>query len=264
MEKMVNLHTYISPDGKMDEKHTKMIKVQIDNALQYWDRKDILWAANFDYEYNGVKTLRIPDLINSQYPENPRAIINSKVNVFIYLLENKILKDAAWYHDYDAFQLAPLDVKFEKDLGCVTYGIYPQWIFKYWGKGEGKLGENPTMTEFGFPRRINFGSVFFKPEALDIFKALLERMDRDKYYEEDAMTVMLEEGQYLDRVQIMNPTYNLGIRCLRDNIKIAEKPLKIAHFPPNQERWLAKFQHILPEYLKNRLNAEFTYMDSPR
>jgi len=260
---MKNLHTFISPVNQMDEYHTKLIKLQIENDLNYWKKEDILFAANFDFKYKGIKSIKVPDLINSQYPENPRAIINSKINVFIWLIENGYVNDTMWYHDFDAFQLAPIDLKLEKDLGCVCYGIYPSWILNYWGKNKGKLGESPQMNEFGYPRRINFGNVFFKKEALDIFKALLERMDKDKYYEEDAMTIMLEEGKFLDRVEILNQTYNLGIRCLRDNIKIADKPLKVAHFPPIHKRWREKFRPLLNDKLNKRIDEEFINIYQP-
>ena len=237
---MKNLYTFISPNNKLDNDHRKMLEAQIENSLEYWKSEDIILACNFAYEYKGIKAIELPDLINSQYPENPRAIINSKINVIIYLLENKLIDDFTWYHDFDSWQLAPLDVPpltDTEDMGVVCYGFYPFKLFSYWGKNRQKLAEITTITEYGFLRRANFGSIFFKPSSLDIFKDILTRMDGDKIYEEDAMSLMLEESEELcQRIRIMNPTYNIGIRCVRTNIEVSAKPIKVVHFPPNKPR----------------------------
>lgn len=262
---MKNLLTFMSPTKGMDLYHTKLLKIQIENSLEYWNPGDILFVANFPFEHMGIKSVEIPDLINSQYPENTRAIINSKINIFIYLLENKILNELAWYHDFDAFQVAPLVLPpIPKDLGCVCYGHYPPWIMSYWGKSTGKLGKELKKTEWGYDRRINFGNVFIKPESLDILKMLLEKMDSEGLYEEDAMTLMLDEiPEIEERVQIMNQTYNMGIRCVKDNMRLIDKPLRVVHFPPIHKRWKEKFLPYLPDKLKQRINEEFTDICEP-
>ena len=38
---MKNLHTFISPVNQMDEYHTKLIKLQIENDLNYWNQFNI-------------------------------------------------------------------------------------------------------------------------------------------------------------------------------------------------------------------------------
>lgn len=255
---MKNLHTFLAPEGKLDHTHRKMIEVQIENDLEYWKLEDIIFAANFPFEYKGVKAIEIPSsLMNKQFPANPRAMINSKVNIIIYLLENKLINELTWYHDFDAFQLAPLDVKLDKDMGVVCYGFYPPQMFHYWGKSDGPLGKDFKLTPQGYPQRINFGNVFFKPESLDIFKTLLEKMDSENLYEEDAMTLLLENPEIEKRVQIMNQTYNIGIRYIKSNIEIADKPLKVAHFPPNKPRWFRRFKPLLPRKLRKALEKRF-------
>jgi len=247
---MKNLMIFMSPEHRLDNTFRKMLEIQVDNSLRFWKPEDIMFVANFPYEYKGIKSIETSDLFNSQFAENPRAIINSKIDVFIYLLENKILVDDAWFHDLDAFQLAPLDLKLEKDLALACYGIYPPWALQ-------KLGKEIKETEWGYPRRINFGNVFFKPSALDIFKQLLEKMDKEKLYEEDAMTLMLEDDD--SRVQILDAGYDIGVRCTRKNFALAEKPIKIAHFPPNQRRWLRKMSYFIPERVKNLIWEKFDF-----
>jgi hypothetical protein len=256
---MKNLLTFMSPNGKLDHNHRKMLEIQIENSLDYWKPEDIILAFNFPYEYMGIKAIEVPStLINKQYPANPRAVINSKINIVIYLISNKIITETAFFHDFDSFQLAPIDVKLEKDLGLTCYGFYPPWIFKHWGKGEGILGGELKETKWGYPRRINFGNFFFNPSSLDILKALLERMDNEGLYEEDAMTIMLDEGQFEDRVEIMDPGYNLGIRLTRRNVAVAEKNY-MAHFPPQNKRWYGKMWYLLSPKLRKMIEDRFEY-----
>jgi len=241
---MKNLLIYISPDGEFIQKYEWMLEVQIKNSLDYWKKEDIIIVTNFPYEYAGMKSIEVPDLINKQYYKNPRAIMNSKINVIIYLLENKIITEPAWFHDLDAFQIAPLNLTLDKDLALVCYGVYYDNLLQ------------PLEKEY--ENRINFGSIFFKPESLDIFKKLLERMDANNRYEEDEMTVMYDEKIYNDRIKILDQSYNIGTRCTNTNIDLAERPLKILHFPPNKKRWLEKMGRFMPEKVENMLKERFT------
>ena len=247
---MKNLLVYISPHKRYNPEHEAMIRVQIENSLDYWRPEDIVLFNNFPYEYKGIKAIVEPNLWDKISTTNPKAKNCVKVNAIIYLLENKILTEETWNHDLDAFQLAPLDVKLTKDMGVVCYGDYPT----------SRLQEIDGRKDF--KNQINFGNVFFKPESLDIFRYLLEMINTKHIYDEDGMTLMIDKGIYQDRIEVLNRTYNLGIRWLRTNINKAEKPLKIAHFPPNQERWLSKFQSILPNKLKKRLNEELNDLDT--
>lgn len=252
--RMKNLLVYISPNHKFNPEHELMCEVQIDNSLDFWQKEDILLLTNFPYEYHGVKSIVAPEnLINKSFETNPRGIINSKINAIIYLLENKIIIDQTWFHDFDSFQLLPLDLpEITGDLGVVCYGIYPENRLR-------PLGKN-------YEHRVNFGNVFFKPQSVDIFKLLLTKMDETGLYEEDAMTVLLGENtnNIKSRIDIMNQTYNIGLRCVRSNIAIADKPIRVAHFPPNDERVLHKFTKILPPKLGAMLKAKFSVPESIR
>lgn len=245
--KIKNLMVYISPKKQFNPEHAKMIEVQVDNSLNYWNSQDIILLTNFEFEYKGVKAIVGPDnLINKTYSINKRAIINSKVNAIIYLLENKIINDLTWFHDFDAFQLAPLEISsLDADIGVTCYGQYPESQLTNLGKR--------------YKNRINFGSVFFKPESLDIFKKLLSKMDETGLYEEDAMTVMLDVDKNIaSRVKIMNQTFNIGMRYTRTNMALADKPIKVAHFPPHDPRILHKFKSIIPDKLSKMLDEKFT------
>jgi len=241
---MKNLLIYISPRKQLNPEHKLMLDVQIENSLDYWKPEDIILAFNFPYEYMGIKAIEVPDLINAQYSENPRAIINSKIDTIIYLLENKIINELTWFHDFDAFQLAPFEVTMEKDLGLVPYGFYPERNF------------NPLPGVDNL-KRINCGNIFFKPESLDIFKKVLEKMNKEGLFEEDAFSLMQDELE--PRMQIMNQTYNIGSRSIRKNCAISEQPIKVAHFPPHRPQWLRKIKCILPQKLIDLINRVYNY-----
>lgn len=242
-----NMLVYISPYKRLNPEHELMLEVQIDNSLQFWAREDLIVLTNFPYEYNGVQAIEVPDsLINKSFETNKRGIINSKVDAMIYAIETGIVDGLTWFHDFDSFQLAELDLPdIEKDMGIVCYGLYPE----------------SRLTNLGrkYEHRVNFGNVFIKPASLEILKTLLAKMDQTGLYEEDAMTLLLadETSNIASRVQIMDQTYNIGMRYVRSNIAIAEKPLRVAHFPPNDPRALAKFKNILPAKLSQLLTHKF-------
>lgn len=253
LHKMKNLLVYISPKKQLNPEHERMLKVQIENSLDYWRLEDIVLFTNFPCEYKGVKAIVEPRMWDYISKTNPKAHRCVKVNAIVHLLKNKILTETTWNHDFDAFQLAPLDVDLKKEMGVVPYGVYPPSI----------LHEINGKKDFKY--RINFGNVFFKPSSLDVFKRLLEKIDREQIYDEDGMTLLLEENpELLKRVEIMNQTYNLGIRCLMDNLLLAEKPYKIVHFPPHQERWRSKFRYLLSDKLNHLIDEKFTNLDSPQ
>lgn len=84
-------------------------------------------------------------------------------------------------------------------------------------------------------------------------------MDSNGLYEEDAMSLMLDENVdgIEDRVEIMDAGYNIGIRCTKINVNLAEKPVKMAHFPPNQNRWYRKMWFLLNDKLRKLIEERF-------
>jgi hypothetical protein len=249
---MKNLLIYINPNHKFNIEHKAMLEAQIDNALNYWRKEDLVLCTNFPYEYNGVKAIVGPDsLINKTYHVYPRGIINSEVNAIIYLLENKLLNELTWVHDFDAWQINPFDFAIIKnDLVMTTYGIYPP----------NKL----ASLEGTYDPRINFGSIFFKPASLDLFKLMLSRIEKDNLYAEDAATLMIDGDKNIrDRIQIINQAYNFGVRCHHDNFKISERPLKVVHFPPDNPQWRHKFRKIIGNNLNKIIDEKFAYLYQP-
>ena len=216
---MKNLIIYINPEHKFNAENEKYIKIQIENSLVYWKPEDILLVTNFPYEYMGIKSLEVPDNLYSHI-----SICVVKINVIVYLLEYKLLNDLTWFHDTEAWQVAPLDLKLDKELGLTDYGWMKQW---------------------------NGGSMFFQSSALDIFKWWQQSI-YDKGKDDEKCLMMLTEKNFKNinsRIQRMNITYNLGKRHVKENLLIADKPLKVLHFHPYRENLLKKFKPYLPDNL---------------
>jgi len=220
---MKNLLVYINPRKSFDKENNILAKIQIDNSLNLgWKKEDILLVTNFDYEYRGVKALVIDD--KHYCIAHERA---SKITAIIHLFDKGIINDLFWLHDMDAFQLLPIE---ESELG---------------------LEKDVGFTDYGWSTKWNTGSFFFNKNSKDIFE-----MIRDKVYEhittEEVALMMLEENNtnnINDRYQRLNITYNLGVRKIGYNYRIANKPLKVIHFHPAKKHHLDIFLHG-----KNELN----------
>ena len=228
---MKNLLIYVSPTknfvnatfNKVWKDETSiLVKIQIDNSLEVgWKREDILLVTNFDYEYNGVKSLVVGD--DNFCPFSPTA---SKINVIIDLFEQGIIKkELYWFHDFDAFQLEEILegelVLDGVDIGLTDYGS--------------------SIVNPGRSLRWSTGTIFFKESALDIFKLWKNEVYRFRINEEIALLEMLKKGRNIaikNRVKKINITYNLATRMrnISESYEMAIKPLKVIHFHPFDRR----------------------------
>jgi len=220
---MKNLLIYINPlEKKFSKEHDDLTKIQIDNSLKLgWKSKDIVLVTNFDYEYRGVKSIIVGDYTVFDQDRS------TKIPAINELFERGLIEnDLYWFHDHDAFQLVPFQIELEKDAGFTTHGYSGLW---------------------------NAGSFFFKKNAMDIFVNIWKLMNERGTNEQNALTYMWQNdiNGINDRYTLMNQTYNLGIYHIDRLLKIAEKPLKVAHFHAHKPRHLDLFRSrgLLPESL---------------
>lgn len=208
---MRQILTYISPTHDFNDEHKMAVKIQIDNSLSLgWQAKDILLVTNFDYEYNGVKSMVIPD---DNYAEH--FFPATKVYVITYLFEHGFIKKGMyWYHDFDCFQLTPFD-KDEPDLETADMGL----------------------TNYGRMPRLCSASMFFKETAKDIFITLKEEIKKRKAGEEGEIMRLRLDEVYQKRIKLLNLTYALYKWNIWHSFCRASKPIRAVHFHLTQDKY---------------------------
>ena len=191
---MKQVLTYISKDGFNDE-HKMAVKIQIDNSLRLgWKPEDIILATNFEYYYNGVNSIKMGDDNFCQYHWP-----GTKIYTIVSLFKQGLIDELCWYHDFDCFQLNPIDNPIEGyDMGFTNYGRMP---------------------------RLCSASMFFRPTAEDLFDRLKGIMDKKRMEEERALGRIL-----CDRVKQLNTSYCFHKFNIQNCYKMAEKPIKAVHF----------------------------------
>lgn len=219
---MINLMTYIHPSKTFTEEYVQLVKIQIDNSLRTWDKKDIMLVTNFPYSYNGVDAIVVPDDLYCEHRK--RA---SKINTILYLIDNKIIDGLCWFHDFDAFQLEslPEDILGDKDAAFTTYGFNDNW---------------------------NTGSFFFTPKARDIFELIRKTMNGRKINEEQALGILTSKntGNINERYLKINVTYNLGQKWSDKLVyDMADKPIRVLHFHPMMPQIYDRVKWLMPDYL---------------
>lgn len=200
---MKQILTYISPDHDFNAEHKMAVKIQIDNSLSLgWKPEDIMLVTNFTYEYNGVKAIVIRD--DNYCPYHWPA---TKIYVIFKLFRmGMIKKDIFWYHDFDCFQLNAFDEEIlgDEDMGLTNYGRMP---------------------------RLCSASMFLKESARDIFVRLKDEIDRTHKDEEMGIARLINnDGDLRRRIRHLNITYAFHRFNLPSCYKIADKPIKAAHF----------------------------------
>ena len=249
---MKNLIVYINPardfvdSPVLEGENRTLIKIQIDNSINLgWKKEDILVVTNFDYEYNGVKSLVIED---SNFCDFSPTV--SKINSVICLFEKEMIEnDLYWLHDLDAFQLC---------------GITKEEIFS-------KLDNSVFgLTDYGTSQKWSTGSIFFTKDSKNIFDWIKIECYRDgvywKHRNEEAAVARLvtnNTNNINDFIKKLNVTYNFAIRkrnfCLQYR-RNTEKPIRVLHFHPF---FKDKFENELDicMYGKNKLQIPFMTKD---
>jgi len=184
-----------------------LLKAQIENSLELgWLPEKIIILSNFDFEFMGVKTYRVDNL-------NDFCFTGSKMfglQVLLYLSNIK-WDEPLWSHDLDAWQNAYFDCPEFTDVGVANYSN----------------------------RKINGGSLFWKPESRDIIEDVVSELRGNKQErEEPTLNRVLRKKEYQGRVVKVDNTYNVGCSGFVVRLDRSEKPIKVCHFHPyNRLAW---------------------------
>jgi len=231
-DKMKNLLIYVNPSKCFGDEEAIAVRIHIDNSLDLgWKREDIMLVTNFDYEYNGVKSLVVGD--DNYCSFHPPA---SKINVIIDLFEKGLIKkgESYWYHGFAEYQLhniIPAELELNKaDMFLPDFGRLPRW---------------------------SSGSIFFNERAVDIFSWIKDIVYKYKTEEEAALGILTGQDSRIDidgdeavwakgytlldkpeiknineRIRRANITYNFHSGNIRSNYPVALKPIRVArlHF----------------------------------
>lgn len=207
---MKNLLTHISLSKEFyDDEHKNAVKIQIDNSLRLgWKREDILLVTNFDYEYNGVKSIVVGDENYCPITQN-RLWTATKIYVIDYMFRSGMIEDDIyWYHDFDCFQLNPF-TSVKEDMGTADLGL----------------------TNYGRMPRLCSASMFFNKNAGDIFAKIKEEVNRVKKDEETVIASLINANDdFKNRVKKLNTTYAFQKWNMWHSYCRSDKPIKAVHF----------------------------------
>jgi len=224
MENIENLLVYVRPEKKFIGEHDVLAKVQIDNAISLGQKDNIVLITNFDYEYNGVKSIVVGD--ENYCAARPRSI---KTSIIPYLIKQNIIeKDKIyWNHDLDAYQLENIE---DSELGLD--------------------GFDAGFTTYGWKDRWCLGSDFIKSGAKDIFEWLRDSIFSNLEDETALGNITKRNTHNINtRIKKMNITYQIGMRNIKYNYEIADKPIKVLHFHPSKPGLLEQFIPLMSNRL---------------
>jgi len=211
---MKNLMCYTGPARKFDEECEVLTRIQIDNSLDLgWKKEDILLFTDFEYEYNGVRSIVVPDDLYCAFDKK-----SNKMLVITHLLLNGIVDEDQlyWYHDFDAYENSKIE---ESELGLGDVGL--------------------GLTTYGYKPDWNCGCFFFRRSAEDIFALIVQTMfnRRPRPRADEKALQRLTDDSWIDenRYRKLNTTYNITMRDVAYSYSRASKPLKVLHFHPYTE-----------------------------
>lgn len=244
---------YVHPQRRFDDETSRLVRLQIDNAYRLgWPASDILLATNFPYRYNGVTAIEVPDEL--RYDFDP---LSNKIPVIAWWMGHDHWShghsDTFWYHDFDCYQIAPFD---EVLTGCYHLRLRL-------GSIDGPKLLNLALTDYGWSEKWCLGSLFYdwpmsETSTWAFFAKLADAIGEFHLGDERALMKLVAIGR-VPRCfcRRLNITYNVGKRHIEENVRRAEKPIRVLHFHPTS-RNLRNFDRLelLPDGLRELFHLE--------
>jgi hypothetical protein len=190
------------------------LKAQIDNSIELgWSTDSIILVTNFDFEFMGVKAMKM-DL-------NPGGCLTGSKTFSTLLLLKHGMNEPFWAHDLDAWQQIKFDMPEFTDIGVTTYSV---------------------------ERKINGGSMFIRPSAIDMVQEIVNEIERQQSKkEEPIIRKILNLDQYKGRITIVDQTFNVGCSGFWKRYYRASKPIHVFHFHPEMKGTRARVTMAIDE-----------------
>lgn len=206
-------------------------RAQIDNSLRLgWDPADIIICTNLKFNYKNVT------IVNLEHECKFNKYFNKQFGIW-ELLDKKIINEPFWFHDFDDWQLIPFNFPmFTGDIGMSKYINFMQW---------------------------NTGSIFIKPESIDIWELIVNFMKMNNEHPDvnnkgDENIVNMIYHYYPEirsRFSLLDTRYNLGCTQFDERYIQATHPICIAAFKPNDKEYNKFLDKLLiPDELQIILN----------
>ena len=194
----------------------KYFRAQVDNNLRLgWHSKDIIICTNLDFEYKDVTIIRL------EHECKFNKYFNKQYGIW-ELLDKGLITEPFWFHDFDDWALQKFEFpEFNGDVGICKYP---------WGQ-------------------FNTGSVFVKPESIDIWRLIMDFMIENKKHPQvdnkgDENVVNLVYQMYPElqsRFTLLDNKYNVGCTNFEQRYTNATLPICVAAFKPNDPKEVQKF-----------------------
>jgi hypothetical protein len=186
----------------------KYFRAQIDNSLRFgWNPSDIVVVTNLDFSYKDVTIIKTNRLCRyNRYFNKQYGICE--------LLEENLINDDFWFHDFDDWQINKFEFpKFDGVIGMSKYINDTQW---------------------------NTGSIFIKKSSVNIWRLIVDFMDANKDLLKnhgDENIDNYDYSQYFNELSPffshLNTKYNVGVTGFQYRYDMAEKPVCILAFKPD-------------------------------
>jgi hypothetical protein len=185
---------------------------QVDNALRVGvDITDIIVCTNLDFSYKDATIIKLKDECKfNKYFNKQYGILE--------LLRDKHITEPFWFHDFDDWALQDFNFPtFRGDIGMCKYIDNSQW---------------------------NTGSIFVKPESVDIWELIVNFMKGNQTHpavdnKGDENIVNMVYNLYPEiqhRFSHLNNQYNVGCTQFDMRYDTATKPVYVGAFKPGEER----------------------------
>lgn len=206
-------------------------RAQIDNSLELgWKASDIIILTNLPFNYKDV------EIIQSKHECTYNKYFNKLLGIW-ELIYYKHIQEPFWFHDFDDWQIAPMDLPdFKGEIGACKYINFTQW---------------------------NTGSLFIKPNSLPFWQLCKDFIEQNDSHpsllqtgDENIFNLLYQQNieQLRDFIEEISYDYNIGMTGLEERLNRASSPKVVAFKPEGAIIEKLSRYNLVPNYLVRIFN----------